>query len=295
VESRVIELGRWRAWLIVLLLAMPSWVNAQCCEEPACRAKAEELAREMTDVLSLLGPFPAQPPSMTDVLNGVATTSGPWRRDGLIAAFNRVKHYRELDPDLQDCLLNFINDLDVSNWMVYFNSLQTEVAKLPSPNFKKGWSVFAQVGAVGAADLYRDSERYSAVYGLQFGRTIGRKQEGKERRFRWLIGASMLYQGHKTYFLASPRLEYRLSDIAPAPVNLGCLKLHAQGHFDLTDMWMADAGLAFETYTFGINVLTAGWQSGPADYYFNSGFFVNLAELHEKMKHKRKKKKAATN
>ena len=267
------------------------YAQGPCCNASACRAEAMAFANDFNAIATLLGPCPEHPPSIQDLLRAENDSLGWWDKKQLKLLHDKVVAYRNQSTNFDECVLSFIDDLNVVEWFVHFNSAETGKPSLPSPNFAKGLGVYTTLNITGVSDLYQPSERFSSLYGIHLGHVFGRRNPAKSPRFRWLVGGTMLYQGNETWFFLSPKLEYRLRDILFSPANLGAWKIHVQGHVGEDGIFMVDAGLGLETYIVSINLITVGYQDYPGDYYIHGGLSANCVQLVEMIKHKRRFKK----
>ncbi|GEM_PF-2711898 len=261
-------------FLIVLTgftLCSQAQIQSECCNNSDCNNQATAIANRVNSAFILLGFCPENDGKKDSVIAVLSPNQHQYIEEA-------ISEYQQCEPDLSTCVQSKVATIDISNWLIYYLSRSTDQPGLPSPNFQKGWDLLLGLNFFGGTGVFTDKERFSSMYSLQIGRTIGRDDPAKSRNFRWLIGGSIYYQKSNTEYLISPRLEWRMTDLEFTPFNAGALKLHLQGHFNDSD-YLIDTGLAFETFILGINVATIGYDHFAKTYYLNTGIFVNLARI----------------
>ena len=264
--------------LILLLAAYilavnPLFGQAECCKIPSCNPDSETFANLFSDALDKIGQYPDTEPDIfiknedgKNVLNPSISTTDKILYEAVICWTSKLKTQ---DPVKADEILSFIDSEDQLNWWNYFNSFQTGNTSLPSPNFARGTYWVLNLRPLGAISPYGTNEGYMGSYDILIGRTIKRRDPLKDRRLRLSLG--MRYQRllKQDDLLAISSLDWKLTDIQFNAFNLGSLKMHFQGFIN-EEIVGGETGIGFETYGFGVNLISIGYQ----DYDFGDGIYL---------------------
>lgn len=266
-----------RAMVIVFffnLICAPSYAQGTASN---CR----EIASQLNEHLGKMGQFPAN----DSELPKFERQKGKWllNTDGLSrekieiirSASATVAMVRLQHPDSAKCVFDRLGE-DVMLWWNFFNSHLTGNTELPSPNFYKATYVTLNLRPLGVIRPFIEGEGYSSSYDLLIGRTIKRRNPGKDRVIRLNAGAKYMHQYENGEWLGLAAVDCKLTDVKIAGLfNIGLLKLQFQGYGN-KDVMGLEGGLGFETYGLGIQLLSVGYQEyfETRGMYFQSGFSI---------------------
>jgi len=264
-------------WLYSLIASAQLTLPSQCCDNGGtCEALAQSIADDLMAAFASLGTAPAN-----DVQARQTFASLTASQQRLIN--QSVTQFLSKTNDVKNCINNKISvssltaqqKAAVTSWLSFFLSETTGTPTLPSPNFQKGWDVFASVNMLGGSRLFTDDRQFASIYSVLFGRTIGRNDPAKSRNFRWLIGATYYRQAEE--ILITPRIDIRLFDLEFAPANLGAVKTHLEAN--VGEEILITTGLGIETYLISIHVITLGYDGFTEGFFATAGFALNLSDL----------------
>ncbi len=261
--------------ILTLLLSTLEVQSQDCCTDVTCIKRTKDLSSKINTIFIKLDKPPNGEYTFQEIIDQYADSLNYYETITLEQIYKELKAYYFPNDDLSECLISFIiENQHIYNWLVYFRGLNTPPTDLPSPNFRSRFSLFVNTNFFGVTDLFKDTESYMGNLNLLLGTTIGRD----EPKFRVSIGGTVFYQYTNLDYLISARIAYKITDIEPALVNIGTLKVHIQSNFN-QNIFMLESGISFETYAFGINILNVGYQSNPGYYYLYSGFSFNLVDI----------------
>lgn len=264
--------------------------SQECVSNDITSNSTDELATKYIKVLKALGPFNAGTEVVTkenDEFIIDQENAGELLKE-LKLAFCWTKKIATLSYLRYTAVNDFFNDrneFDAFDWHNYFSAYLTEKTNLPSPNFEKRTYWIASLHPLGAIAPYGENEGYSASYDLTVGRTIARKSETKDRRFRFSLGVRQQHQLKKNDILGLVVVDWKVSDINVDLINVGLLKTSFR--FYANDRVIGgEAGLGIEAYGLGINVISVGYQDNGFlnGFYMQSGIQVLMPQVFKMFK-----------
>lgn len=274
-------------FLIIFVSVISVTAQTSCCDDVACNEQAQRFVNQFVPAFQRLGAFPSD----VNQLPTFEKINGEWILQVEGMSDQRIRDVRDAiywvhqlkgqKEHRAKCILSKIEDLDVIQWWTYLNSHYTGNTNLPSPHFYKATYVTLNLRPFGAMKPWSRDEGYSSSYDLTIGRTFARKDPLKDRRIKWNLGAKWLHQYDNGDLTGLIELDWKLSDVKVADLfNVGYFKMHFQGYGN-GDVIGGETGLSFESYGFGLNVITLGYQDyyNIKGVYFQSGLIIMPFEL----------------
>ncbi|MEP6676070.1 MAG: hypothetical protein ABJA78_12990 [Ferruginibacter sp.] len=248
----------------------------KCCDDPACKQRAIELAARIS------GPAKFIKSSKTAAGNQHTLDSlqiaNPAFYDNFIKTMaDLVVFMNDHKQDLcfADQLPEDVSD-NVFDWLIFFNDKEHPV-KFPSSEFCNGWKKRFEINQ-GAANIFKKSMTYFASLRGYFIYTFAKKNScGGIARL--MAGPAGFIRGNLSYLTLSTRAAFRIKDIAPKNFSLGNINLFGEYNSNFKNFNYAAAGLEVELGSFGLNF------SGNFDTDTHAaGFLVGLVFSNKKLK-----------
>jgi hypothetical protein len=267
---------------VLVLVLTSSFAWSQGIDSASCR----QFGNEFNAAMQKLGPFPSD----SNELPRFEKKGNKWVLDptslpkeqipSMRTAISWVTRLKLQHRDFAACVFSILDE-DAMEWWTYINSHYTGSTELPSPNFYKATYLTVNLRPFGAIRPFINGEGYSSSYDLLIGRTINRRDPWRDRNLRLNIGAKYLHQYEHDELLGLASVDWKLKDVQIAGLfNIGLIKLQFQGYVN-ADIVGLEAGLGFESYGFGLQIISLGYQEyyETSGLYFQSGVSITPFEL----------------
>src|SRR6185436_20247209 len=193
--------------------------NAQCCEDPACKAKAKEYADKITSLAILLGKCtpPSNPNSrhINDSIVEVFRTTYPERYNEFKTLVKKISEEFIDDPSNQGKQRCFQDMLPIAgdNAMAWINHIRNVKPIFPSTEFCGGFKKRVEISQ-GAAFINKNTTAYlgTARFFIVYTLPVKEKCGGK---VRLMVGPAYFIQSRNSYLTLSSRVGVRIGDIKP--------------------------------------------------------------------------------
>jgi hypothetical protein len=258
---------------IIIAISLGNYTFSQtqnCCNEAACKETAQKLAQEAAIVMAPLGSDPNDEELRRNKVENLQKNS-PAAYAKIVHHKKSIKKWAANDGDKINCLMSFITNMEVLDWLIYLALEDSQIHYL-SPEFCRGWALQADINQ-GAVDLFTSSEGFSSSARLLLAYTLSTKNTCGGR-IRLLLGPSLYYQDRKTLLLLNPRVEIRLFDLANELISIGNIKLITQANVNREHL-IGGIGIGAELYNVGIQLL-GELQQGENRYSIQTGIFYRF-------------------
>lgn len=266
---------------LILYIFFNGLSHAQdCCAMPDCEKKADSFAKDLSHTVSALGPCS---PDM-NVANSIVSAYKIEHAEKFQVIHDLTLQYNKWETDtttlsLVDCILKKITNEDVLDWLAYFNKIYTGASVFKSPEFEKGWAVYAELNQ-GATDMFKSEELHLLTIRTMCSYTVN-NNKSNAIRYRLMLGPALYYSASEAFFYLCLRTEIRLWDLDAKKATIGNVKLivHSNSNFKTVD---GGLGIGIELNNFGLHLFPFDYDFKNQMYFIQIGFFYRVYKYHHK-------------